>query len=260
MHQDLWHSRASCSVRSCCVGSLGFCRLFRGFFVGLVSVFLVLLGLQGAPSLVFLCLLAQGCLQLVVADHWLHALLVELRLVFVSRTSATMKPSVSSKIFAIFWSAAVSRMNIPPSQGLKVVIAPVSAPLFKIGLVASVTSRLTRISVPSPAVNLTLLRVPLGLHKFTKHTQQRQLLLRFHHLNSGCKTPRGGRNNSTGTTRRPTMTGQHCLRVSWKVDLKLKMAIMHMSSPVCSPTQPSRCLSTPIGSRNRRFSSGRLFS
>ena len=63
----------SCSVHTCCVGSRGLV-FFRAVPAGLVKILLVLLGLQGALSVVFLCRLAQNSFQLVVADYSLHVL------------------------------------------------------------------------------------------------------------------------------------------------------------------------------------------
>ena len=66
-HLDQLHSLCGQSPRVRCL-PVGFCRLFRGFLVGLVKVLLVLFGLQGALSLVFLCRLAHGSFQLCVAN------------------------------------------------------------------------------------------------------------------------------------------------------------------------------------------------
>ena len=64
----------SCSVHTCCAALWRFCKLFRGVLAELVKILLVLLGLQGALPVVFLCRLPQGSFQLVVADYSLHVL------------------------------------------------------------------------------------------------------------------------------------------------------------------------------------------
>ena len=138
----------------------GVLQLVSQPLVGLVTLLLVLLGLQGALSLVFLCCLAQGSFQLVVADHWLHVLFNRaLACSRVQDVGVVRVENVTALISSrILWIAAASRMIFSLPQGLKMVITPLSAPFFADQ--KSITSRLTRISLPWSALNWTFLSAP----------------------------------------------------------------------------------------------------
>ena len=151
----------SCSALSCCAALWGFCKLFRArscwgwsrsfscssdYRVRFPAVFLLPLGSWLVPV----------CCWLHVLFHWSAGFFR------IQEVGTVPVDIVAQNFFVIFWIAVASRMVFPSPQGLKFVIAPVSAPFFtdKIGLVATVTLKLTRISHPSPAVNWTFLRVP----------------------------------------------------------------------------------------------------
>ena len=83
---------------------------------------------------------------------------------------------------------------------------------------------------------------PAVLQRFTKHTEQQQLLLRFHHFNKGCKILRViGIRNWTVISLRCGQDRSACIRVSWTVDLKFQMTNMSLSS-LCIFSNPYMCI------------------
>ena len=119
---------------------------------------------QVAHSLVFPRSLTQGSFQWIISDHRLHALFFPaLEVSGVQDVGTVHVDDVEAVGAARNFRKCLDCLLIldASSSAVRLVIAPAPAPFFtaRIGRVAFVTPRFTRISLPSAAWNMTLLRV-----------------------------------------------------------------------------------------------------
>ena len=225
VHQNFSHSRRfrntlctdSVSPRVPSALAVGCCKLFRGCLA--VTVFLVFLGLQGA---FFSCSFATW---LKPRSNLLLLMFTRALACFRVQDGSTVSREHRSRFqcraggFVMFWIAAASRMISSTPYGLKTVIAPVSAP----------TRHFT--STSSGELDMSLRTV--ASQKFTKHTDQRQLVLKFNHLHIVLDA------NETIIERSSAFTvDRRALRacVSLIMDVSSHMAKLNMSFLVYSPT------------------------